>query len=323
MEQFDIFLIGGSGRSGTTILSKIMSLHPDIADVPELRYLIDPDGIVDFYSAAHEWSPYHYDRRLERLEALLRDVAKNSFYENLVAYGTYVFKRLPWKLRTRYWGISVETYCPDFQKNIDALINELTFISFEGEWIGMRGMHSKKIRYKPPPDQVLLEKVLGDFLRKTFWSILQRQRVHSYLEKNTWNHLWFDKILGILPESKLVHIFRDPRDVVSSYCNQSWMPTDPVQSAMILRDLLQRWEGVKNRIPKKSFYEISLEQLVAEPEKILKKVCHFYGVAWSDELLKIDLSHSNRGRWEKHFSEDQSCEVQEILADFIGKSGYE
>ena len=49
MKPFNILLIGGSGRSGTTILSKIMSMHPDISTVPELRYLIDPDGIIQGY----------------------------------------------------------------------------------------------------------------------------------------------------------------------------------------------------------------------------------------------------------------------------------
>lgn len=317
MRKFDIFMIGGSGRSGTTILAKIMSLHPAIADVPELRYLIDPDGIVDFYTTSQQWSPYHYNKRLNRLETILRDVEKNCFSDKLAAYATYVFRKLPWKLRKRYWGVSVENYCPDFHKNVDELLSHLITITFKGEWIGMGAMNPKVMRYGPPPQKIMLAQVLGDFLRKIFSQIVEKQNVRCYLEKNTWNHIWFDSIQEILPESKLVHISRDPRDVVSSYCSQSWMPVDPVQSALILKDLLLRWEEVKCKISKESFFDISLEGLVSRPEKTLRKVCEFYGIEWSNNLLEIDLSFANRGRWKKHFTNEQSYKVHEILNDFI------
>jgi len=323
MIKVKICLIGGTGRSGTTILSKILSKHQYVSDVPELRYIVDPDGIIDFYTSCQQWSPYHYDLKLKRLESILRDVSTTGFGKTIAAYVAYPLKKLPWKLRPRYYGISVTRYCAGFQENVRELIQQLSAFSFHGEWIGLGAFKSKCLQYGYPPDKDDLRRIIGNFLRSIFYQILQEQNVEHYLEKNTWNHIWFDKILELLPEARIVHIQRDPRDVVSSYCNQSWMPTNPEQSAIILRDLLRRWEIVKQKVPANSFFEISLEQLVTRPEATLKQICDFYGLDWDDNLMNVNLSKSNQGRWKKHFTPEQQKRIHSILAEDIARLGYE
>ena len=45
-----VIFIGGSGRSGTNILRKLLSKHSQVASLPfEHRFIIDPDGIIDFF----------------------------------------------------------------------------------------------------------------------------------------------------------------------------------------------------------------------------------------------------------------------------------
>ena len=47
--------IGGTGRSGTTILKKVLQQHSNIVTIPnELRIIIDPDGILDLFNALTE-----------------------------------------------------------------------------------------------------------------------------------------------------------------------------------------------------------------------------------------------------------------------------
>ena len=54
-----VIFIGGSGRSGTNILRKILSNHSKVASLPfEHRFIIDPNGIIDFYNSfTLNWSP--------------------------------------------------------------------------------------------------------------------------------------------------------------------------------------------------------------------------------------------------------------------------
>ena len=50
--------IGGTGRSGTTILSKVLSQHENILQLVETRFIIDPDGIIELIPALTDnWSP--------------------------------------------------------------------------------------------------------------------------------------------------------------------------------------------------------------------------------------------------------------------------
>ena len=140
--------------------------------------------------------------------------------------------------------------------------------------------------------------------------------------KNTWNILWFDKILEILPEAKLVHIYRDPRDVITSFSHQSWMPSDKFKSAMIYRDLFEQWELIKARISEDSYMELSLESLVENPRKVTESICQFWQIPWNESLIEFDLSHSNSGRWRQEMSSSEQEKINNLIQEPLQKLGY-
>ena len=65
--------IGGTGRSGTTILARMLSLHKDIFTIPfETRFIVDPYGLADLVDALSEkWSLYNGDRALRDFKNLM------------------------------------------------------------------------------------------------------------------------------------------------------------------------------------------------------------------------------------------------------------
>lgn len=325
MRATRIGLVGGTGRSGTTILVKIFSRHPDVASVPEWRFLIDPDGIVDFYATCQAWSPYHYDLKVKRLERVLRKVAVrhplSRFFWVLQRWG--ISRNVSWKLLPQYFGPSVVDHCPGFLALIDALMDKLVAFQYDGSWEGMKALERKKITYNSFPEKEKLGKVLGDFLREVVQRVIKHDGGSLYLEKNTWNILWFDKILELLPEARMVHIYRDPRDIVASFTKQTWMPSDPRKSARICKDLIERWRDIQKRVPGDSFMEISLEALTTDPESVLRSICRFWGVPWHQSLLDIDLSKSHAGRWKKDFNASEQRTVQAILQEPLEAMGYE
>ncbi len=320
-----ISLIGGSGRSGTTILSKIFSMHPQFVNVPEWRFLIDPDGIIDFYCSYENWSPYHFDLKLKRLEKLLYQTSSSNIFEKLIRYFDQFLIKYSGnnlKLSPRYTGISVLDFSPNYLILVNQLIDELRDFEYYGEWVGLSGGYTRNLSYSSTMDRREINLILRKFLLSVMSDVTKHQSKINYLEKNTWNILWFDKIQELLPESKMVHVYRDPRDVVTSFAQQTWMPSDIIKSAKVYRDLLNRWEKVKTRVKPETYMEISLESLVKDPISITKDICYFWGVDWSKELLDIDLSKSNSGRWKNELSLAEIDAIESILDEPLHNLGY-
>jgi hypothetical protein len=73
-----MIFVGGTGRSGTTLLAEIIGQHPLVWNVPtETRFLVDPGGVRDLVPAlSTTYTPFHGSDALTRFRNLLtRDVA--------------------------------------------------------------------------------------------------------------------------------------------------------------------------------------------------------------------------------------------------------
>lgn len=322
---YNICLIGGSGRSGTTLINDIFSNHPDVATVPEWRFLVDPDGILDFYSSSNSWSPFVADLKVKRLGKLLKGVGGGGKQEKRVASAIKRLERLiksPVKLTPRYFDIPTKQFCPNFEKHCDELIRRLIKYKYYASWSGMSAFDPNRMYYSARYTPSELNEIFNQFLLGVIGEVCNVQGKTSYMEKNTWNILYFDKILQLLPSAKMLHIYRDPRDVIASYKQQSWMPNDIIACSDIYKDIMHRWFEIKNDIPKTSYYEISLESLVRAPEKAVRALCRFWDLRYYDVLNGMDLTRSHSGRWKAELSEEELEMMNEIIEPIIFELGY-
>ena len=65
--------VGGTGRSGTTILSKLLNQVESIYTIPqEIRFITDPDGILSLkHALVSDWSKFNSDFAMERFLKLM------------------------------------------------------------------------------------------------------------------------------------------------------------------------------------------------------------------------------------------------------------
>ena len=113
----------------------------------------------------------------------------------------------------------------------------------------------------------------------------------DWLCKSMANVHYLDEIERYFGESaKYIFLYRDGRDVALSFrkaligdktcyhLGKSWHETQ--QLALDLRD----------RVDSQRFFGISYEELVADPEAVLRRICHFLGTAYSPSMMNFHES---------------------------------
>ena len=322
-----MIFVGGTGRSGTSIVKEILATHPDAASLPfEYRFIIDPDGLVDFYTSfTAAWSPYLADRRLKRLECLLHTLTRESWYHRILGRLLRWWNRDGKTLSPRaYHGWELNRHLPNFERHVQHLMARLVEFSFPACWVGTESYQPfPKVYHAAPISRQELAQILGEFVQNVISDLLQQTGKKFFVEDNTWNVLFAREILDLVPEAKIIHVCRDPRDVVASFSQQRWSPADKEQGARWYKAMMLHWFDVRSSLPADSYYELELEELVAHPDAVLQEVCEFAGISFESEMLQIDLSHSHSGRWKQEYSNEEKKQVQVILSDVIQALGYE
>ena len=124
-----MIFVGGTGRSGTQILSKVLSKNNVIASIDiELRFLFDPDGILTFIDIiSNHWDPFNYDLSVKRLRNLLYKFSTNTiydYYRSLISKTGLASNKYINLLPSYSWN-SIDNYCNDYTQLVDELINNL------------------------------------------------------------------------------------------------------------------------------------------------------------------------------------------------------
>ncbi len=186
-------------------------------------------------------------------------------------------------------------------------------------------------------------------------SLLEKYMLNSgkkrIAEKTPNNVYIFSHLYQMFPESPLIHIIRDGRDVIASLLSINW--EDPngntIDYTRDIKKAAQYWvkavtygrkcckEHGKNL---STYYEIRYEDLVAEPEKTLKKLFSVINEPWNPVVLRYyeqkqnlacelnapqvtkKLYTSSMGRWKNDLTGEQKDEVKSIAGNLLIELGY-
>ena len=292
----------------------------------ESRFISDPDGIVDFYKGySVNWSPYLADRRIKRLEKFLFTLAKVNPFHKFIGKVLGIINKNNLILSPKaYTDWELSKYIPNFEQYIRELVSELKEFSFPAIWRGTESYTFwPKIYYGKPKGEEELALILRRFLDKLIKKQSEsKKEANLYVDDSPWNILIAKDLFSLLPDTKIINVLRDPRDITASFIKQDWSPKNFKDAVIYCKDVTEYWFSFKKDLPSEKYMEIKLEDLVSSSEPITRKICDFIVLPYENQMIEIDLSKSHSGRWEKEFSEEEKKYLQEQLGDIIAKLGY-
>lgn len=171
--------------------------------------------------------------------------------------------------------------------------------------------------------------------------------------EKTPNNLWSFPLLRMLfPESPLIHVIRDGRDVVASRLSQNWKKGDaPIAStardaayhATIWIDAMKLGRRMRSD-PNlaQTYIELRYEELIADPKSALEPIFAFIGEPWSDDVLRHHeferpvhgveewsadqvqqpINDKAVARWRRELSPEQIAVIEALAGPDLRELGY-
>ena len=140
--------------------------------------------------------------------------------------------------------------------------------------------------------------------------LLQRELVRRGTavvgDKDPRNIDHIESLHEFFPNSSLVHIVRDPRDVLYSRLKAKWSSGRPYWINVFTYDVQMRQGCVfGNACYGDRYLEIRYEDLISMPEEALGRICRHLGLAYSPDMLAFasaarELVHSSEMDWKKN-----------------------
>ncbi|MBA2521917.1 MAG: sulfotransferase [Solirubrobacterales bacterium] len=222
-----LLFIGGTGRSGTHVLSHLLGSHSRYARVPiEARFHVNPQGFPDLLSG--QVSPEQFLRKLKRFWwKRIRAGEVAPVLARRLAFGR--------KVRGLYKVVSQESF-------------DVAVAEFERTY---------------PADLDLASRNL--FL-DLLWPIAAAEGKPGLIEMSCFTIAEGPTLVRLFPEAQLIHTVRDGRDAGSSKVSKRQKRSHPRDGSEGLRwweGRLRKIEAGVRELPEGKLLTVSLDELVA------------------------------------------------------------
>ena len=140
--------------------------------------------------------------------------------------------------------------------------------------------------------------LLHDFMLTVLQRVLEPVGAGEFFVDKTPGHAMFlREIVEFLPKSRIIHVIRDPRDVVASLlaASRTWAK-ESAWAPDHARDAAERWVRIvdtvrsfRKRAKPEQFLELRYETLHRAPLESLAEVRDFIGLEWSEHEMRTAL----------------------------------
>ncbi|MCP5098670.1 MAG: sulfotransferase [Chloroflexi bacterium] len=333
--------IGGTGRSGTTILYRALGCHENIYALPkEMRFVTEPDGVMDLVDALSTRYTINKSRealyKFERLMRFYMADPEGEFYPNY---------DMPNWIGADYYERRLKQFCEelvDFSFNgISAPLRPPLDASKTAVWkkqlkkLGKTGRgKDKQIRqFKFPHRDIRVVKYFSNryeildlsakFVDDLFMHVAEKEGKQTWCEKTPNTLQSLDFVWEMFPTAVFIHMVRDPRGVLASMRKVRWAPDNTRDLCLFLQKIYDRWFDLKAKLDfsQYKYLEVKLEKLAADPKSTLTHISQFCGLPNSyHDLPEISVEQVNS--WQSRMSHEDLQIANKLLGPYIVQLGY-
>lgn len=327
-EQTKRIFVGGLGRSGTTIMAQLLGRHSDVFGLDwETRFIVDVDGLGDLVNGLSvNWAgPVTGGEKVRRFRRMMtRDLVERDAapYEGYSMYDHFDAEHYDTTVRDFLDGL-IEAEWPAFSMQSGRSLSITTQQDGEDVHIEVRtGQRSRILpRYFEGEEAARLA---ADFVDRLFGGRGRALGRRHWCEKTPHNILSpYPRLL--FPDSYIVHMVRDPRDVVSSIGSGShnWGGPDARMAAKWAEGFYKKWLDIRSQYQDDERYiEIFFEDFIAEPQKTMTLLCERIGLDPEPAMWEADLSRHNIGRHRTDLSRDDIDVIERDVIPLACSSGF-
>jgi hypothetical protein len=321
-ENLTPIFIGGTGRSGTTILSKFIGSHDEVVKIPmESRFMIDKNGLIDLFDALSR------NYSLDQGRVAIRDFEKKLTKE----------MSNPYKAPYLGWNFSNVITSKTILNTTNELVNKITSGTFEAVDYNTQDSYSitstiRRILY--PANRVfgklteIIFKKRMTFLAPSLGKLKPKEKMYipqyfsdeekllthfrsftldifsGFFEKEANIKAWsedtpasilnIDFLQKLFPNAKFINVTRHPVAVAYSMQKMVWAPDSLEKCCNLLEELYNRLIDIHNKFKTyENYLFLRLEDL--ESQESINKLSEFVTLPISgySNSIKIEGSKMN------------------------------
>ncbi len=271
-------LVGGTGRSGSTIVGHLLDHHPELtlSRPMEVRFIAGNDGLADALSVALRKPG---SARARAASELAVDRLLNRWFERAPEVGLHTSMA---RSDVANWA---QQYLADVDRDPVAATRELVMVIMD--------------------------------------RIATQLGASRLVDTTPANARKADRLEPIYPQSTVVVVTRDGRDVAASFVSQSFGPDD-------VFDALAQWEQRMLRThaavaacrPGRVLTIELMDLVVTSRTETLERLCSFLDlpvdagmVQWFDANVTPEGAHP--GRWRRDFDEATCLRIDAVYAESV------
>jgi hypothetical protein len=291
--------IGGTGRSGTTILGDLLNEHTLVrtSNPTEIKFLANRGGFLDVVFGSMS-SQIENRQKISILHyRTFRERAQKDFLHRSQRFDE--FNKKIWE---RWWEIDAPApHGPGLHAGID-----------KKDLQRLLGIYSKNIKRKPIQQ--------ARKFMKSFIYLQKDQKAEKYWAETTpMNISYSHRLIKLFPEAKFIVIRRDPRDVIASLLTKDWGPNTPLEGIEWIEARLRSDNDAISAVAPNQVLVIHLEDLVTNsPEETYLKILEFLELKDEPAMRKFHTTkmtkeNASSGRWKTEIDTPEFCEAIESM----------